>query len=164
MNTLEQELTRVKEELRITQKELHRLQVENLQLKSENETFRRQRANIVVLPQSDKLRDVFRIYKLVYPQMVMFKRREYYILSRMKNSVRPAEVRFLTKFRQDDQPKLLYEITDVPNGTYLCHNLRENLKGKIMLDNHYFALLDDYTEEQLLADVAAINAGTFCQA
>ncbi|KAG0094974.1 hypothetical protein BGZ93_006506 [Podila epicladia] len=144
---VEQELARTKEELR-------KVQALNKELEATNEDLRK--AAKTLLPRSDKLREVFRIYKLAYPQVVMFKRREYYILSRMKNSMRPAESRFLTKFRQDDQPSILCEFTNVPNGTYLSHNLREKLKGKILFDNNYFALEGEYTESQMLEDVEAI--------
>ncbi|KAG0027351.1 hypothetical protein BGZ81_005687 [Podila clonocystis] len=144
---VEQKLARTKEELR-------KVQALNKELEATNEDLRK--AAKTLLPRSDKHREVFRIYKLAYPQVVMFKRREYYILSRMKNSMRPAERRFLTKFRQDDQPSILREFTNVPNGTYLSHNLREKLKGKIMFDNHYFALEGEYTESQMLEDVEAI--------
>lgn len=144
---VEQELVRTKEELR-------KAQALNQELEETNEVLRK--AAKTLLPRSDKLREVFRIYKLAYPQVVMFKRREYYILSRMKNSLRSAENRFLTRYRQDDQPSILCEFTNVPNGTYLIHNMREKLKGKILFDNHYFALVGEYTESQMLEDVGAI--------
>ncbi|KAG0340322.1 hypothetical protein BG000_000179 [Podila horticola] len=147
-------LTDVEQELARTKEELRKAQALNKELEATNEDLRK--AAKTLLPRSDKLREVFRIYKLAYPQVVMFKRREYYILSRMKNSMRPAESRFLTKFRQDDQPSILREFTNVPNGTYLSHNLREKLKGKILFDNHYFALVGEYTESQMLEDVEAI--------
>ncbi|KAF9335776.1 hypothetical protein BG006_010666 [Podila minutissima] len=144
----------VEQELARTKEELIKAQALNKDLEAANENLRK--AAKTLLPRSDKLREVFRIYKLAYPQVVMFKRREYYILSRMKNSMRSAESRFLTKFRQDDQPSILHEFTNVPNGTYLSHNLREKLKGKILFDNNYFALEGGYTESQMLEDIEAI--------
>ncbi|KAF9388572.1 hypothetical protein CPB97_000790 [Podila verticillata] len=134
---VEQELARTKEELR-------KAQALNKELEETNENLRK--AAKTLLPRSDKLREVFRIYKLAYPQVVMFKRRD----------LRSAENRFLTKYRQDDQPSILCEFTNVPNGTYLSHNLHEKLKGKILFDNHYFALVGEYTESQMLEDVKAI--------
>ncbi|KAF9392033.1 hypothetical protein CPC16_003677 [Podila verticillata] len=145
---IEQELARTKEELR-------KAQALNKELEETNEDLRK--AAKTLLPRSDKLREVFRIYKLAYPQVVMFKRREYYILSRMKNSLRSAENRFLTKYRQDEQPSILCEFINVPNGTYLSHNLHEKLKGKILFDDHYFALVGEYTESEMLEDVEAIH-------
>ncbi|KAG0345496.1 hypothetical protein BG004_003660 [Podila humilis] len=141
------ELERLKQELQETKQQNKALELANDELR---------RAAKTLLPRSDKMREEFRIYKLKYPQVVMFKRREYFILSHIKSSMRPAEKRFLTKFRQEDQPTVLCEFNNVPNGMYLFTNLREKLKGKIMFDNKYFALLGDYTETQMLDDVEAI--------